>query len=168
MAERRIEKDDRGLRKETAAKEAMRTEPAAGERTTRAGAAIGTEPVRPVVTERPATGVVVPPGTTTATPMTPYGTVDERARRHAEDPSVHPDWETQPQINADRDVGVPTPEGQADAARIRAGRRRSDEAKEPRLERRGDEVSVPVASSANVETVKKKVRDVDEDVDRRI
>jgi hypothetical protein len=60
---------------------------------------------------------------------------------------------------------VPTPEGQADAARIRAGRRRSDEAEEPRLERRGDEVTVPAASRENLEAMKRKARD--EDVDRR-
>lgn len=164
MAER-IEKDDRDVKKETrATKEAMRTEPLAGERTTRAGAAIGTEPAA----KRTTAGTVVPPGTETATPLTPYGTVDERSRMHARDETVHPDWERQPQINAPQDVGVPTPEGQADAARIRAGRRRSDEAEEPRLERRGDEVSVPAASRANVESAKRKASDVEKDVDRKI
>ncbi len=131
---------------------ASRAEPAAAERTTRAGAAIDTDTTHHVVTERPVTGTVVPPGVTTTTPLTPYGAVDERTRRHAEDPSVHPDWETQPQINAPRDVGIPTAEGQADAARIRAGRRRSDEAKEPRIERRGDDIDVPAASGARVDT----------------
>jgi len=131
---------------------ASRTEPAAAERTTRAGAAIDTDTTHHVVTERPVTGTVVPPGVTTTTPLKPYGAVDERTRRHAEDPSVHPDWETQPQINAPRDVGIPTAEGQADAARIRAGRRRSDEAKEPRIERRGDDIDVPAASGARVDT----------------
>lgn len=162
---------------------ASRTSPEAAERTTRAGAAIETPPTRPVVTERPVTGTVVPPGTERVTPMKPYGTVDERARMHAEDPSVHPDWETQPQINAPMDVGIPTAEGQADAARIRAGRRRSDESKEPRLERRGDEISTPAASSARAggvtgavketardvkEKAKGTARDVKEDVDRKI
>jgi hypothetical protein len=191
---------------------ATRTSPEAGERTTRQGAAIGTEPVRPVVTERPATGAVVPPTTTTPTtritpvptptpptrttttttttpPMGPMA-VDERARRHAEDPSVHPDWETQPQINAPQDVGIPTAEGQADAARIREGRRRSDEAEEPRLDRRGGDIETPMASGARTsrttrddrsvtekikdtavgakEDTKAKMRDVKEDVDRKI
>jgi hypothetical protein len=141
-----------------------------------------TEPTR-ITPERPMTGTVVPPGTTITTPLKPYGTVDERSRMHAEDPSVHPDWETQPQINAPRAVGIQTPEGQADAARIAAGRRRSNEAREPRLERRGEEVSVPPASSARAGgvtgAVKETARDVKEkttetakevkeDVDRKI
>ncbi|MEN6343118.1 MAG: hypothetical protein ABFC89_11240 [Methanospirillum sp.] len=129
-------------------KETTSTEPVAGERTIRQGAAIGTEPTRPMPVERPMTGTVVPPGTERVTPMKPYGTVDERSRMHAEDPSVHADWETQPQINAPRDVGIPTSEGQADAARLRSGRRRSDVAKEPRIDRRGGEYDVPVASGA--------------------
>ena len=99
--------------------------------------------------------------------MKPYGTVDERARMHAEDPSVHPDWETQPQINAPRDVGIQTPEGQADAARIRAGRRRSDEAREPRLERRGEDVSVPAASSARAGGVTGAVKETASDVEKK-
>jgi hypothetical protein len=159
-----------------------RTEPAAGERTTRQGAAIGTEPTK-ITPERPMTGTVVPPGTTIVTPMKPYGTVDERTRMHAEDPSVHPDWETQPQINAPRDVGIQTPEGQADAARLRAGERRSDAAKEPRIDRRGGEYDVPAASGARAGgvtgAVKETARDVKEkakettsevkkDVDRKI
>ena len=171
MAERKIEKDDRDLKKETTAKEAMRTEPAAGERTTRQGAAVDTgTTAHHVAEDRPATGTVLPQGVTNTTPLKPYGTVDESTRMHARDESVHPDWERQPQINAPQDVGVPTPEGQADAARIRAGRRRSDEAKEPRLERRGDEVSVPVASGARreVKETKEKARDVKEDIDRKI
>lgn len=166
--------------KDMPGKEATRMEPMTGERMIRQGAAIGTEPTRPMPVERPMTGTVVPPGTERVTSMKPYGTVDERSRMHAEDPSVHPDWETQPQINAPRDVGIQTPEGQADAARIREGRRRSDEAKEPRLERRGEEVSTPLASGARVpgtmtekardikETTKEKARDVKEEVDRKI
>ncbi len=168
------------MRTGTAPKETTKMEPAAGERTVRQGAAIGTEPTRPMPVERPMTGTVVPPGTERVTSMKPYGTVDERARMHAEDPSVHPDWETQPQINAPRDVGIQTPEGQADATRIREGRRRSDEAREPRLERRGEEVSTSLASGARVpgtmtekardikETTKEKARDVKEDIDRKI
>jgi hypothetical protein len=166
MAERRIEKDDRDLKEGTTAKKAMRTGPAAGERTTRQGAAIDTgTTAHHVAEDRPVTGTVLPQGVTTTPPLKPFGTVDEAARRHARDESVHPDWERQPQINAPQDVGVPTPEGQADAARIRAGRRRSDEAEEPRLERRGDEVTVPAASRENLEAMKRKARD--EDVDRR-
>jgi hypothetical protein len=130
---------------------ASRSSPEAGERTTRQGAAIGTEPTR-ITPERPVTGTVVPPGTERVTPMKPYGTLDERARMHAEDPSVHPDWETQPQINAPQDVGIPTAEGQADAARLRAGGRRSDTAKEPRVDRRGGEYDVPLASGARTPT----------------
>jgi len=141
-------------------KETTRTEPMAGERTIRQGAAIGTEPTRPITPERPVTGVIVPPTTTTKettriTPVPPTTTrvmptvpTDERSKMHAEDPSVHPDWETQPQINAPRDVGIPTAEGQADAARLRSGERRSDVAKEPRIDRRGGEYDVPVASGA--------------------
>ncbi len=172
---------------------ASRTTPEAGERTIRQGAAIGTEPT----TTRPATGTVVPPGTETVTPMKPYGTMDERARMHAEDPSIHPDWEKQPQINAPQDVGIPTAEGQADAARLRAGERRSDTAKEPRVDRRGGEYGVPLASSARTgttdttkrtetkddrtmtekakdeahkvkEETKMKAHDVKEDVDRKV
>ena len=159
---------------------AKRISPEAGERTTRQGAAIDTE--------RPVTGTVAPP--TTTTPPRDTRTVDERTRRHAEDPSVHPDWETQPQINAPMDVGIPTAEGQADAARIRAGRRRSDEAEEPRLDRRGGDIETPLASGARVtkttrddrgtlekmkdtavgakEDTKAKMRDIKEDVNRKI
>ncbi len=173
MVEYKTEKEVRDLKKTT---EPSRTDPAAGERTTRQGAAIDTEPVRPVVGERPVTGTVVPPGVGTTPPLAPHGTVDEVARRHARDESVHPDWERQPQINAPQDVGVPTAEGQADAARIRAGERRSDVAEEPRLERRGDEVSTPLASSARrdtddrgvVEKTTEKARDVKEEIDRSI
>jgi hypothetical protein len=157
MVESRIENDDRELRKEMTAKDAMRNEPAAAERTTRAGAAFGTERA----------GIVMPPVITTRTPLRSSETVTETAVRHARDESVHPDWERQSQINAPQDVGVPTPEGQADAARIREGRRRSDEAEEPRLERRGDEVSTPMASRANIGTMTQK-RDFDKDADRRI
>lgn len=159
MVEYKTEKEIRDPKKTTVATESMRTGPEAGERTTRQGAAVDTDPARPVVRERPV-----------------YGTADDAARRHARDESVHPDWERQPQVNAPQDVGVPTTEGQADAARIRAGRRGSDEAREPRLERRGDEVSVPLASSARrdtddrgvVEKMKEKARDIKEDVDRSI
>lgn len=134
MDERKIEKDDRDLKKGTIAKEALRTEPEAGERTTRQGAAVDTgTTAHHAAEDRPVTGTVLPQGVTTTTPLKPYGIVDESTRRHARDESVHPDWEKQPQINAPQDVGVPTPEGQADATRTRAGRRRSDEAEEPRL-----------------------------------
>lgn len=159
MAER-TETEDRIRKKETVTtRETMRTEPVSGERTTRQGAAIGTE---------------------TTTPVGPYGTADERAVRHARDPSIHEDWETQPQINAPRDVGIPTSEGQADAARIRAGERRSDVAEEPRIDRRGGDVDVPLASGARrsttdtlddrslTEKARDKARDVKNDVDRTI
>ncbi len=166
---------------------------AAGAAATRASHEAGERPVTgpaaPPTTTTPTTRIRPMPTptatTTTTTTMPPRGTetVDERARRHAEDPSVHPDWETQPQINAPMDVGIPTGEGQADAARIRAGRRRSDEAKEPRMERRGDEVKPDVMSSASdkgvVGTMKETARDVTEktkdtarnvkeDIDRKI
>lgn len=143
---------------------ALRTSPEADERTTRTGAALGTKPVTPVVTERPVTGTVISPGTERATPMKPYGTVDERSRIHAEDPSVHPDWETQPQINAPRDVGIPTAEGQADATRIRAGQRRSDVAEEPRVDRRGGEYEVPAASAARGATVSGAMKETARDI----
>ena len=188
---------------------ATRTEPAAGERTIRQGAAVDVPPSTTMQTTRitpspsttttketttrvtPAPTVVpvtrVPPETTT--PITPV--MSERDRMHAEDPSVHPDWETQPQINAPRDVGIPTAEGQADAARIRAGQRRSDVAEEPRLDRRGGDIDVPLASGARrtgtetrddrsvtekikdtavgtKEKTKETARDVKEGVDRKI
>jgi hypothetical protein len=126
--------------------------------------------------------------TGTTTGAMPAGTVDERSRTHVEDPSMHPDWEKQPQINAPQDVGIPTAEGQADAARLRAGQRRSDVAQEPRIDRRGGEYDVPAASSARSgtsddrsmtqkardeaykakEKTKETARDVKEDVDRKI
>lgn len=159
MVEYKMEKEVRDLKKRTTADEPMRSGAEAGERTTRQGPAVDTDPARPVVGAGPV-----------------YGTVDDAARRHARDESVHPDWERQPQVNAPQDVGVSTAEGQADAARIRAGRRGSDEMEEPRLERRGDEVSTPLASSARrdtddrgvVEKMKEKARDVKEDIDRTI
>ncbi len=147
----------------TGAAVASRSSPEAGERTTKAGAAPKTE-LTPVAPERLVPGVVIPLETATTKPLKPYGTVDERARMHAEDPSVHPDWETQPQINAPRDVGIQTPEGQADAARIAAGRRRSNEAREPRHERRGEDVSVPPASSAKAGGVTGAVKETARDV----
>lgn len=176
MVEYKTEKEVRDLKKKPTADEMLRTGTEAGERTTRQGAAVDDDPTRPVVGERPVTGTVVPPGVGTTSPLAPSGTVDDAARRHARDESVHPDWERQPQINAPQDVGVPTAEGQADAARIRAGQRRSDVAEEPRLERRGDEVSTPLASSARrdtddrgtVEKMKDKAHDVKEDIDRSI
>ena len=132
MVEYKTETEVRDLKKETTAKEAMRTEPEAGERTTRQGAAVDTgTTAHHAAEDRPVTGTVLPQGVTTTTPLKPYGTVDESTRMHARDESVHPDWERQPQINAPQDVGVPTTEGQADAARIQAGRRRSDEARSP-------------------------------------
>ena len=106
--------------------ETTRTNPSAGERTTRQGAAVDTPPPYHVDPDRLVTGAVVPPGVTTRTPLKPYGIVDERTRMHAEDQSVHPDWETQPQINAPRDVGVPTPQGQTTVRRIEAGERSGD------------------------------------------
>ncbi len=150
---------------------ATRITPEAGERTTRQGAAIDTErpvtgTVAPATTTTPTTRITPVP--TTTTPLKPYGTVDERARRHAEDQSVHPDWETQPQINAPRDVGIPTAERLADAARIRAGRRRSDEAEEPRIDRRGGDYEIPAASGARTGPMREKARDIKEDVDRKI
>jgi hypothetical protein len=75
--------------------------------------------------------------------MPPHGTVTDTAVRHARDQTVHQDWETQPQVNAPREVGIPTPEGQADAARIAAGQ-------------------------GTVEKTKEKARDVKEDVGRKI
>jgi|GEM_PF-1406621 hypothetical protein len=139
MDEYKTERDERGVKKTTVT-ETTRLDSAAGERTTRQGTAIDTETMTPRMAE-------------------------ERARIHASDRTVHPDWETQPQINAPQDVGIPTAEGQADAARIRAGRRRSDVAEEPRLDRRGGDIEVPAASRANVEKVKREVRD--EDLDPR-
>ena len=139
MEEYKTERDERGVKKTTVT-ETTRVDSAAGERTTRQGTAIDTETMTPRMAE-------------------------ERARTHASDRTVHPDWETQPQINAPQDVGIPTAEGQADAARIRAGGRRSDVAEEPRLDRRGGDIEVPAASRANVEKVKREVRD--EDLDPR-
>lgn len=87
-----------------------RSDRAAGERTTRQGATVDTPPPHHAASDRPVTGAVVPPGVTTTTPLKPYVAVDERVRMHAEDQSVHLDWETHPQINAPRDVGAPNSE----------------------------------------------------------
>jgi hypothetical protein len=97
---------------------------------------------------KPVTGAVVPPGTETVMPLRPHGTLDGRSRMHAGDQGVHPDWETQPQINAPRDVGIPTTGGQSDAARLSAGRRRSDDSKDAPLDRRGGEFETPMSSGA--------------------
>ena len=160
--------------KDMPSKEMTRTEPVAGERTIRQGAAIGTEPTRPM----PMTGTVVPPGTERVTPLAPYGTMDERSRMHAEDPSVHPDWKTEPQINAPRDVGIPTPEGQADLQKAEADRMRREterdrKAAERRTERdmrtnRGPVQAVKEDLSKATEATKEKARNVKEDVDRKI
>lgn len=164
--------------KDMPSKEMTRTEPVAGERTIRQGAAIGTEPTRPIPVERPMTGTVVPPGTERVTPLAPYGTMDERSRMHVEDPSVHPDWKTEPQINAPRDVGIPTPEGQADlhkaeADRMRRETERDRKAAERRTERdmrtnRGPVQAVKEDLSEAKEATKEKARNVKEDVDRKI
>jgi len=168
-----------------AAAGAARTTPSSGERTIRQGAAVDTGVGHPGEVVTPP--MVTPPVKTTppvvtpvrTPPMKPTAAVDQATLEHAHDESVHQDWEQFPQINAPRDVGVPTAEGQADAARIRAGERRSDEAKEPRIDRRGGDYETPAASSANrkgvaeaakdtARDVKAKARDVKEDVDRRI
>ncbi len=162
-----------------------RTSPAAGERTTRQGAAVDTGVGHPG--ESMATPTVTLPLTTATpgvapvrtTPMSQTPAVDPAGIAHAHDETVHQDWERFPAINAPRDVGIPTAEGQADAARLRAGDRRSDEAKEPRIDRRGGDYEVPAASGANREGVteavkdtardaKAKARDLKEDVDRKI
>ncbi len=145
--------------------ETTRTDPAAGERTTRQGAAVDTPPPYHVAPDRLVTGAVVPPGVMTTKPLKPYGDVDERTRMHAEDESVHPDWETQPQINAPRDVGVPTPEGQATARRIEAGGRRSDRDMEVD---RGPVKAVKEDVHKAKEVTKETVRDVSEDIERKI
>lgn len=132
MVEDRTEKEIRDPKKRESATGSMRTGPEAGERTTRQGAAVDTGPDRPVAAERPL-----------------YGTANDAARGHARDENVYPDWERQPQVNAPRDVGVPTAQGQADVARLRAGRRDTDD--------RGA-----------VERLKEKARDVREEIDRSI
>ena len=89
--------------REKADREKIMTAAAMGAAAT--GTAISTKATTAV---KPLTGAVVPPGTGTVMPLKPYGTRDERSRMHAGDQSVHPDWETQPQINAPRNVGIPT------------------------------------------------------------
>jgi gas vesicle protein len=147
-----------------AKRDTARTSPTAAERTTRAGAAISTEPAAPLTTEKPVTGTRVSPGITTAKPLTPYGTVNESTVRHARDETVHEDWERFPQINAPENVGIPTPEGQDDARRIAEGRRRSNEDREPRLDRRGNEISAPAASRANLKTMRDEAKKTGEEI----
>ena len=132
--------------------------------------------------EQPATGEGVPltttepvtrtsPVMTTTTPPLGARTVDERTRKHAGDQSVHPDWQTQPQINAPRDVGIPTAGGQAYAARVRAARRRSDEVSVPPARGASDrDVVGSVKEGARDAEVKarKTTRTVREEIDRSI
>lgn len=162
--------DAAAARTAMASKEKARVEPAAGERTTRQDASIGTEPTRPVVTERPVTGTVVPPGVETTTPLKPYGTIDDSTRKHARDQSVHQDWERFPQINAPEDVGVPTPEGQADRAKAEVDRARTAERRTERKKEvdRGPLQTLKDDAEKAKEAAKEKARDVREDVDRKI